>query len=166
MFLVKWFSGTPWLFNLITFVTGCAFIVNLFFALKKWIRRKRYLQITKNMKDFCALSIGFGKNDPKEAVLEFIGKDKTDKLLSKRYTHKGDEEAFLTKQEVQNALNDIDCIIGSLRRNNCKEVLVFCAVPMAAALQIGYMFKNFHGKVKFMQPDSNKKYIVMAGPKE
>lgn len=154
-----------WISILISFIVNLIAIYAAYRSLKAFIKRKLLFRVKRNKEGLLAFSIGLGKNDPYQAVVQYMKEEGKDKILKYYKSHKSDINAFLTDEEVQSAINDIDAMIGKLRRENFKEVLVFYAGPVSAALQIGYMFKNFYGTVKFMQPDpKNKEYKVMLMP--
>ena len=154
-----------WISILISLVVNLIAIYAAYRAIKTFIKRKLLFRVKRNKKDLCAFSIGLGKNDPYHAVAQYMKEENKDKILKYYKSHKSDINAFLTDEEVQLAIKDIDDMIGKLRRENFKEVLIFYAGPVSAALQIGYMFKNFYGTVKFMQPDpKTKEYKVMLMP--
>jgi hypothetical protein len=153
-----------WIIILFSFLANIILLYSVIRAFWASMRRKRKYRIKKKSRELCAFSIGLGKNNPYEAVLEYMEEDNKDKIIQYYKPHKGDSEGFLSDREVHVAMKEIDKIIGALRRKNFKEVLIFYAGPVAAALQIGFLFKNFLGKVKFMQPDRSKNYKVLLMP--
>jgi hypothetical protein len=131
------------------------------------VKRKAFFKVRRDREGLCALSIGLGKNDPYNAVVEFMGEDQKKNIVRYVKSHRGNREAHLTVAEIQKTLQDIREIVGRLRRKHFKEVLVFYAGPVSAAFQIGYFFKNFAGFVKFMQLDRRtNRYVVMSVPEQ
>ncbi len=159
------FENLNWISILSSLVVNLFAIYAAYRSIKSYIKRKRLFRVKRNKDGLLAFSIGLGKNDPYQAVAQYMKEENKDKILKYYKSHKSDINAFLTDEEVQSAIKDIDAMIGKLRRENFKEVLVFYAGPVSAALQIGYRFKNFYGTVKFMQPDpTTKEYKVMLMP--
>lgn len=163
--LKTFLENLNWFSILSSLVVNLIAIYAAYKSIKSCIRRKMLFRIKKNKEGLCALSIGLGKNDPYQAVIDYMGEQNKDKVIKFYKSHEGNSEDDLTIAEVESALNEINIITGKLRRDNFKEVLVFFAGPLAAAAQVGYLFKNFLGVVKFMQYDRKaKQYIVMSMP--
>jgi hypothetical protein len=160
--LLKNFSqGIGWVEILVSILVNIIAILSGIIVVWGKMRRKLRYRIKKKSSELCAFSIGMGKNNPYEAVLEYMGETNKDKIIQYYKPHKRDPEGYLSENEVHAAVKEINKIIGELRRKNFKEVLIFYAGPVAAALQIGFLFKNFLGRVKFMQPDRSKNYKVL-----
>ena len=158
-------ENVNWIMILISLIANVVLIITAIAALKSYVKRKLLFRIKKAKEGLGAFSIGLGKNDPYNAVVEFMGSENKSKVVKYYKSHAGDPEAFLSDDEIQDAMKDVDIIIGKMRRENFKEILIFYAGPVSAALQIGYMLKNFRGVVKFMQPDQKtKEYKVMLMP--
>lgn len=163
-FLKDFSQNISWVEILISILVNIIAIISGIIVVWGKIKRKLRYRIKKKSSELCALSIGLGKNNPYEAVLEYMGENNKDKIIQYYKPHKGDHEGFLSEREVHAAIKEINKIIGELRRKHFKEVLIFYAGPVAAALQIGFLFKNFLGRVKFMQPDRSKNYKVLLMP--
>ena len=163
-FLKNFSQSIGWVEILVSILVNIIAILSGVIVVWGKIRRKLRYRIDKKSTELCAFSIGLGKNNPYEAVLEYMGENNKDKIIRYYKSHKGDPEGFLSDREVHASVKEINKIIGELRRKNFKEVLIFYAGPVAAALQIGLLFKNFLGRVKFMQPDKNKNYQVLLMP--
>ena len=165
MSIIDFFSNRTWLFNMITFITGSAFIATILLKTYLFIKFKLKFKIDKNKTDYCALSIGLGSKDPYVQVVQYLNEENKDKIISYYKSHKSNPNDFLTKEEIQRALIDIRKIIRELQHRGCGEVLVFYAGPYTAAMQIGYLFKNSSFVVKFIQFNlQTKKYEVMVIP--
>lgn len=139
-----------WLEILLSLIVNFIFIITLVLNLIKYFKRKALFKVKKNEEGLYALSIGMGRNNPYNAVLEYMKPENKDKIIAYHKFHKGDKEKDLTHAEVQAAIAEVESIIGSLRRRHFKSALIFCATPVAAALKIGYSFRNFPGNVKLM----------------
>jgi hypothetical protein len=163
-FLRNFSQGISWVEILVSIFVNIIAIISGIIVVWGKIRRKLRYRIKKKSTELCAFSIGLGKNNPYEAVLEYMGENNKDKIIQYYKSHKGDSEGFLSDREVHAVVKEIEKIIGELRRKNFKEVLIFYAGPVAVALHIGLLFKNFLGKVKFMQADKNKNYQVLLMP--
>jgi hypothetical protein len=163
-FLKDFSQNISWVEILVSILVNIIAIISGIIVVWGKIKRKLRYRIKKKSTELCAFSIGLGKNNPYEAVLKHMGETNKDKIIQYYKPHKGNPEGFLSDKEVHAAVKEIDKLIGEMRRKNFKEVLIYYAGPVAAALQIGFLFKNFLGKVKFMQPDKNKNYQVLLMP--
>lgn len=144
-----------WLEILFSLIVNFIFIISLIFGAIKYFRRRLRFRIPKNKEGLCSLSIGMGKNDPYQAVIKYMGENNKDKIVAYHKFHKGKKEKDLTKKEIKSALGEIESIIGSLRREDVKDILIFCATPVPVAIKIGYLFRNYPGIVKLMHWDKN-----------
>ena len=151
-----------WITILLSFFADLILLFTCIRAISKYVRRKGLYKIDLREKKLCALSIGLGRNDPYEAVIDYMGNENTGKIQKYYKYHQEDKEKDLSQLELEEGKRDIEAIIGELRRKHFKEVLIFYAGPVGGAAQIGYIFRNFMGTVKFMQWDRDKKqYEVM-----
>lgn len=139
-----------WIEILLSLIVNLIFIITLILSLIKYIKRRMLFRVKRNQEGLYALSIGMGRNDPYNAVLDYLKEENKDKIIRYHKFHKRNKEKDLTQPEVQSALNELESAVGSLRRLHFKSVLIFCATPVAAAIKIGYFFRNFPGNIKLM----------------
>ena len=168
--MLEWIQNTSddlnWIVILSSLLINAFFILDAIFRLRKWVRQKRLRKLTKRADGRLALSVGFGSNNPIEKVKQFSERYPDLVILPPiQRTHAKDVNAFLNEKEIVEGLEDVKAQVGQLRRISPKEVLVFYAGPLAAALQIGYFFRNFPCLVRFMQLNqATKEYEVLATP--
>jgi len=149
-------QNISWLEILLSLIVNLIFIITLILTTIRRIKRKLRFRVQKDNAGLCALSIGMGKNDPYQAVVRYMGENNKDKIISYHKFHKGKKDKDLTQAEIITALDEIETIVGSLRRKNIKEVMIFCATPVAVAIKIGYLFRNYPGMVKLMHWNKEK----------
>lgn len=149
-------QNISWIEILLSLIVNLIFIVTLILGLIKYVKRRMLFRVKRNEEGLYALSIGMGRNDPFNAVLSYMKDDNKDKIVRYHKFHKGNKEKDLTQAEVQSALNEVESVVGSLRRKHFKSVLIFCATPVAAAIKIGYFFRNFPGNIKLMHWNREK----------
>ena len=145
-----------WMEILISLTVNLIFIITLIISAIKYIKRRLRFRVQKNKEGLCALSIGMGKNDPYQAVVKYMGEKNKDKITAYHKFHRGKKEKDLTQKEILSAVDEIEHIIGSLRRKNINDVIIFCASPVPVAIKIGYLFRNYPGIVKLMHYNREK----------
>jgi hypothetical protein len=164
-FLKKIAEHLNWVAVFTSLAANCIFLVSDAVLFWRFVRRKAFFKVKPNQEGLYALSIGLGRDDPYNAVVEYMGKENKKKIIHYYKSHHGDQSEFLTTAEINSGLHDIAGIIGQLRRKHFREVLVFYAGPVSAASSVGYLFKNSPGIVKFMQKDTKaNQYVVMSAP--
>ena len=62
-----------WVVILISLLANIVLIISFYQSISSWLRKRRLFKIKKNQERLCAFSIGLGKNDPYQAVVDYMG---------------------------------------------------------------------------------------------